>query len=90
MYELDLNDEEKLLFVKAAKMRMLELDIKTKSLAEKTGYSISAIYNFFSNKNCSDRFLAASISVTLNLKEQEYRKKNERKENQNQKSFWNH
>ena len=90
MYEIDLNEEEKVLFVKSAKMKMLEVDMKTKDLAEKTGYSLSALYNFFSNKNCSDRFLAAAISVTLNLKEEEYRRKNERKENQNQKSFWNH
>ena len=90
MYEIDLNEEEKVLFVKSAKMKMLEIDLKTKDLAEKTEYSISSIYNFFSNKNYSNRFLAASISVTLNIKEEEYRRKNERKENQNQKSFWNH
>ena len=43
MYEIDLNEEEKVLFVKSAKMKMLEIDLKTKDLSEKKCYSISSI-----------------------------------------------
>lgn len=87
MYELILSEEERELFKKAAKVKMIELNMDSKKLAEITGYSLNSIYSFFSHKDQGNRFIAASIAVALELKE-DWRT-NEGKKDKNQKSVWN-
>lgn len=68
MYQLILNNEEYAEFKKMAKLELLKRDMNFTKLAEKTGYSVVSIYNFFSQKRNPSRFLAYAIADELKLK----------------------
>lgn len=67
MYELPKEHGQQ--FKKLAKDRMLELELTTAELAERTGYSRQSIYNFFSGDNWN-HFLAAAIMEELEMEEE--------------------
>lgn len=67
MYELPKEHVQQ--FKELAKDRMLELELTTAELAERTGYSRQSVYNFFSGDNWN-RFLAAAIMEELEMEEE--------------------
>lgn len=68
MYQLILTNDEYAEFKRLAKLELLKRDMNCTELAEKTGYSVVSIYNFFSQKRNPSRFLAYAIADELKLK----------------------
>lgn len=69
MYSLILTATEYKNFKKNAKKQMIEMEISYEDLSEQTGYSLSAIYNFFSNRN--SKFVAYAIAKVLGMEGEE-------------------
>lgn len=63
MYYLKLNQTEYEQFKKLAKVKMIEKDMSVDELADLTGFSKQAIYNFFCKTN--SKFIAYAISEIL-------------------------
>ena len=68
-YELKLTKSERVRFIAAVKHEMTLNGWKIKDLADAVGYKPSSIYEFFSNPDVDNKFLAAAIADKLNLKE---------------------
>ena len=68
-YELKLTKSERVRFIAAVKHEMTLNACKIKDLADSVGYKPSSIYEFFSNPDVENKFLAAEIADKLNLKE---------------------
>lgn len=66
MYEVVMTQGEYEQFKTKARIKMLEKDITYETLSARTGYSISTIHHFFSQKN--SRFVAAAIAKELGIK----------------------
>ena len=73
-YEIRLKPKEKEKFIAVAKAKLEQLDWQYSDLAEATGYKLSSIYQFFSEKGgYPNRFLAAKIANVLGIERREWK-----------------
>lgn len=67
MYELKLDSKKLTEFKKKARYLMLKKEISTSDLSHMTGYSVGAIYNFFSQSDSQSRFIVYAIAEALKM-----------------------
>lgn len=74
MYELNLTGDARDRFKKIAKDRMKEQGITMGDLADKIGRPVNSLYGFFNSyQKKPNRFLAAEIARTLDIKQKDWR-----------------
>ncbi len=73
-YEIRLKPHEKDKFIEVAKEKLKARNWQYSELAEATGYKLSSIYQFFSEKGgYPNRFLAAKIANVLGMERREWK-----------------
>lgn len=73
MYEIRLTGPARQRFIAVAKERMKEKKMKMGDLAKQLDRPINSVYNFFSNANRPNRFIAAEIAEFLEIKPEDWR-----------------